>query len=73
MHLGLDNPIKTNFSEYLFEHPVFDMDYRCNDVRFRSSVLGCQIPTATSLNLEAEKQIRIFGMMKSRITNVFNV
>jgi hypothetical protein len=43
---------------------VCSIDYRCSNRRFCLSSQNCQVPTPTSLNLELEQQIRIFGADK---------
>ncbi len=47
--------------DILVEKPVFTIDYRCDDRRFRLSAHNCQVPNPTSQKLELEQQIRIFG------------
>jgi hypothetical protein len=41
--------------------PNVTIDYRCDNRRFWLSAHHCQVPTATSQNLELEQQIRVFG------------
>jgi hypothetical protein len=47
------------------------LGYGCDDGRFRFSVHDCHVPTQTSQNLEAEQQILVYGITKSRIVDVF--
>ncbi len=43
------------------ETPDENIDYRCDNRRFRVSAHNCQVPTPSSQNLELEQRIRIFG------------
>jgi hypothetical protein len=47
-----------------------DIDYRCDDGRFRSVRHECQVPSPASQNLE--HRIWIYEITLSRITNVSN-
>jgi hypothetical protein len=54
VHLSQED---TKTTDYIHEF----VDYRCDNRGFWLSTRNCQVPTPTSLNIEIEQQIRIFG------------